>query len=358
MGKKNFKYRKIEKTELAEMIPPMDDEEYRALRDDIQKHGLSIPIVKTKDGKIVDGYHRFRACCELGIRPKWVIVENTDDAEYRLNIFRRHLPVEVRALLAARYAERNQLPGDKMEHAAKLAGVSRSTVARAKTIMRNAHPDVIEALAKREISVSKAADIMRLPEGAQKQILNKDVYLADLQIQREGRKGVFGAPPRNWETQDEGYGIILIDARELGRFGMKHIVESGAHNHLLLVHCRIKHMGRALWQMADAGYILKSQFVCAYPPAPIADRYDKTLLMSEDHFYILVGEWGLVEPKEVRDDAKLSSIPRHPPLVAILSFMEEAFPDMKKRSFMKIDRPGWIESQTASGETREAVTHS
>lgn len=77
---------------LAELIPSMRDEEYRALREDIAEHGLHDPIT-LYEGKVLDGRHRMRACDELGIDPATREYDGLEPAAYVLsaNVHRRHL---------------------------------------------------------------------------------------------------------------------------------------------------------------------------------------------------------------------------------------------------------------------------
>jgi ParB-like chromosome segregation protein Spo0J len=51
---------------LAELFPPMSDDDYRALKADIARRGQLNPITVQHD-QVLDGRHRWRACCELGI---------------------------------------------------------------------------------------------------------------------------------------------------------------------------------------------------------------------------------------------------------------------------------------------------
>ena len=52
------------------MLPKMTDEKYAEFKADIQKNGLTNPTITLFEGKILDGYHRARACEELGIEIK------------------------------------------------------------------------------------------------------------------------------------------------------------------------------------------------------------------------------------------------------------------------------------------------
>ncbi len=50
----------------ADCLPKLSESENQELRDDIAKRGLREPIL-IKDGYIIDGRHRYHACCELGM---------------------------------------------------------------------------------------------------------------------------------------------------------------------------------------------------------------------------------------------------------------------------------------------------
>jgi len=88
--------------ELANVIPNMSDEEYQALKTDIQENGLLEPIV-TFENKILDGRNRYRACLELNIEPRYKEYKGNSPLGYVLflNIKRRHLTPSQLACIAA-----------------------------------------------------------------------------------------------------------------------------------------------------------------------------------------------------------------------------------------------------------------
>src|SRR6266496_2702863 len=53
--------------EYEKIVPKLKSEEYQELKSSIAENGLYHPIIINKDGFILDGHHRFKACSELGI---------------------------------------------------------------------------------------------------------------------------------------------------------------------------------------------------------------------------------------------------------------------------------------------------
>lgn len=51
---------------VVDLFPPMSEEQFRGLVEDIKEHGVRVPVL-VHDCKIVDGRHRWLACRELGI---------------------------------------------------------------------------------------------------------------------------------------------------------------------------------------------------------------------------------------------------------------------------------------------------
>ena len=66
--------KKIKVHPAAAIIPAMTAEDYGLLKEDIQRNGLVMPIILC-DGMILDGRHRYQACLELGMEPKFTTYE-------------------------------------------------------------------------------------------------------------------------------------------------------------------------------------------------------------------------------------------------------------------------------------------
>jgi site-specific DNA-methyltransferase (adenine-specific) len=84
-------------TEAYQLFPPLRDEEYQALKADIAKRGVMVPVERDEGGRVLDGHHRVRACRELGLPdPPAVTRSGLDEpgkVEHALkaNLLRRHL---------------------------------------------------------------------------------------------------------------------------------------------------------------------------------------------------------------------------------------------------------------------------
>lgn len=94
-----------------QILPPLSASESAALRDDIVKRGVQVPIEMDDHGEVLDGYHRLEICKELGITdyPTIIRVGMDDDEKLEhilaLNLARRHLTREQRQELVAKLRE-------------------------------------------------------------------------------------------------------------------------------------------------------------------------------------------------------------------------------------------------------------
>ena len=83
-----------------QLLPPLSQDEYENLKEDVAKMGVLVPIEFDEVGEVLDGHHRIQACRELGITeyPR-VIREFKNEEEkhahvYVVNIARRQLSSE------------------------------------------------------------------------------------------------------------------------------------------------------------------------------------------------------------------------------------------------------------------------
>jgi len=112
-------------------MPPLSPEQYDALKADIMKNGIRVPVVVDQHGRVLDGHNRRRIADELGIHvPVEIITIASDEAAYdtalSLNCARRHLTREqVRALIGTEISRR---PGDSDRAIARRIGCDHKTV--------------------------------------------------------------------------------------------------------------------------------------------------------------------------------------------------------------------------------------
>lgn len=155
------------------VFPLIVGPEFDELVADVKRNGLLEPIWRNREGLIIDGRNRFRACEQAGVTP---IYRTWDGPESGLvefvcamNIHRRHLDESQRGMIAAKLANiplgGNQhvvggsidLPTVTQTEAAELLKVGTATVKRARAVLDRGTPELVRAVEKGEVSVSAAA---------------------------------------------------------------------------------------------------------------------------------------------------------------------------------------------------------
>src|SRR6266568_7005444 len=166
---------------LAALMPEMDGQDYARLRADIKANGQHEPIV-IYERKVLDGYHRLRACRQEGIEPKvrsWTDADGSPLAYViSANVSRRHLTKSQRAVIALslmpelhrQAKERQREHGDTAPghpasdadasrtasgEAAQLTGVSSSLIEQAEQLQRLA-PDRLPSVLNGDIPIGQA----------------------------------------------------------------------------------------------------------------------------------------------------------------------------------------------------------
>jgi ParB/Sulfiredoxin domain len=176
---------------LAGLIPPMTDDEYVELREDIREHGLRAPIV-IFDGKVLDGRHRLRACRELKIEPETIEFSGDDPVSFvtSMNLIRRNLTPSQAAMVGAKIlpeltkeAQKRAANGGRRgrdtrygpgpdgptpdlqgeratEAAAGMVGSSPRSIRRAKRVL-DEDPKLADQVATGEMTVTRADKLIR-----------------------------------------------------------------------------------------------------------------------------------------------------------------------------------------------------
>lgn len=123
---------------LYQPLPPLTEEEYGALLEDIRLHGVRVPIVQDEEGNVIDGHHRLKAVHALRAEgyavelPKAEVLAGLSEPEkvltaVDLNLHRRHLTDAQKVLIGKRIEE--YVARANAERRAQAAGQPRGTKA-------------------------------------------------------------------------------------------------------------------------------------------------------------------------------------------------------------------------------------
>jgi ParB-like chromosome segregation protein Spo0J len=171
---------------LSSAFPAMTANEYQELKDSIEVNGVLNPIT-IYEGMVIDGWHRYKAANELMVDfVEMDLDESIDPKDFVLaqNKNRRHITAAQLAIATtAVYAwvprgRQNKSVGTTdliktTAELAKLSGVSESSIEKAKSILKNATPEVKEAVKSGKIGLEKAKAISKLPKEKQSGAIDK-----------------------------------------------------------------------------------------------------------------------------------------------------------------------------------------
>ena len=115
-----------------QLLRPLTEEEYQALKASVASHGITSPVVVTEDGQVLDGVHRLRIAKELDLPPSaipTVVVPGLAEEEkiaraVALNVARRQLSKDELKNLVVRLRQKHRLSYRQIEEA---TGVSEKT---------------------------------------------------------------------------------------------------------------------------------------------------------------------------------------------------------------------------------------
>lgn len=175
--------------EFEELIPPMSDEEFRQLRENIISEGKVRDSIKTWSGVILDGHNRWRIIQEnphIPFQTEELEFSTRNEAKawiIRNQLGRRNLPNYERAKLALQLKPILQEEAKKRQEAtqfgsntvvpksappskvrdelAKIAGVGHDTIEKVQVIEKSATPEEKQQLSRGETSVNKVFTAIR-----------------------------------------------------------------------------------------------------------------------------------------------------------------------------------------------------
>lgn len=170
---------------VADYFPMMDGPDYEAFKRDINNRGLVKPIEVDREGRLIDGRNRLRACRELGIEPDVAVVDVADPTSYIIscNLHRRQLNDVQRARIGEKIATRAKgqyerteqighmadLPDEtpevvpSQEEVAKLLHVSDRQIRRARVVTEKGVPELNALVDNGGLPLATAERIARQP---------------------------------------------------------------------------------------------------------------------------------------------------------------------------------------------------
>lgn len=221
---------------VASLFPAMSAGEFQALKADIKERGLMEPIWLAKDGRIIDGRHRYKACRELKIEPTCIRNKYDDDATIAgvvvsLNLKRRHLNESQRAMVAARLKpiyekaaaarmKAGKAPdptanvqeggkGTSAQKAAEALNVGARTVEHASRILELATKELVHAVDSGAVAVSAASLLAKYPEAMQRKITK---------MLAEGKAKTVKLALKAERTREQIKAIEALDSNATGEF--------------------------------------------------------------------------------------------------------------------------------------------
>lgn len=178
--------------EFESLIPPLSDDEFKQLEENIVEAGMCYDPIITWDGVIIDGHNRWKIIQkhpEVSYKTYMEIFSDRNEAKLwiiRNQLGRRNLPDYEKARLAlrlkdviaaeakAKEAERKSTnqKSDKSplreintnKELAKVAGVSHDTIHKVDVIEKKAPEEVKDQLRRGEVSINKAYNEIRAAE--------------------------------------------------------------------------------------------------------------------------------------------------------------------------------------------------
>jgi len=186
---------------VADIFPMMSEREFSDLVADIREHGVREPVWLHRDGRIIDGRNRYKACVQLGDEPPTRTFEG-DDADLvafvvSLNLHRRHLDESQRAMVAGRIAtmprgartDLGSIDTTSLDQAAEMLNVGRASVARAKKVLESPAPELAAAVTTGSVAVSTAATLAEAPAEVQRDLVAA-LATDNEQARREAEKAI------------------------------------------------------------------------------------------------------------------------------------------------------------------------
>lgn len=199
----------------------LEGDAYDALFEDIRKNGLLVPIVLTRDGRLLDGRARLRACLVLGHKPVTTVYEGDDPLALvvSLNLRRRHLSESQRAMVGAEIAALQKgVRADTQDcgsvtqgEAAAFLNVGVRSIQLARHVRARGVSEIVALVKNDKLAVFAAAQIVNEPPDVQREFAqrlkepNTKAFVVFQDLRRRRAMEVAGALP------DGKYRVIYAD---------------------------------------------------------------------------------------------------------------------------------------------------
>jgi ParB-like chromosome segregation protein Spo0J len=219
---------------LADLFPLLEGQEFDDLVADIKKNGLREPITLL-GSRILDGRNRYRACLKAGVevRHRDFYGDNAAAFVVSMNLHRRQLNESQRALVAVKIANLKR-GGDRQSEetksanlrfdvsrasAAKVLNISERSIDSAAALVKTGVPELVQAVERGEVRLSRATRIAALPAAKQRVMANTNFARSDTGIKPNRERGTVArsepAPTaiiQQWLRLSEAEKLEFVDA--------------------------------------------------------------------------------------------------------------------------------------------------
>lgn len=349
----------MEYHEIANIFPMMSEEEYKALLEDMRQNGQLEAIVVYED-KILDGRNRYKACLELGLKPKMVDFSGNNPLSFVIskNLKRRHLTASQQAVIALevlpmleeearkrqaighfnapQYKDRpvgklvDQLEeGRSREKAAALFGINSQYIADAKMIAKKA-PEKLDEIRTGEKTIKKAVQEIKFAERLEKA---KVVPLPEDKFEV-----IYADPP--WQYDNSGFdqnAASIYPTMSLEAIKNMNIENLCDENTVLFLWATSPLLPGALEVMAAWGFTYRASMVWIKDRAPGMGWWVNT-----KHELLLIGSKNTNHPLKKFDSIINAPVTNHSHKPEIVySMIEEMYFGKKIELFARNARQGW-----------------
>lgn len=202
-------------SEFEALIRPLPEDQFKLLEENILADGC-LDALRTWDGILIDGHHRFKICTAHSLPFKTVSIALRDRRAVRLWMIKNQLGrrdltdlerVElVRMYRSEKEAEAKERQGTRndivenfpqcesvktRDELGEMAGMSGRTFEKYETVIDHGVPELVEMTRRGELSASTASVIAEMPEQVQKNLVEKGkkelVSAARLEVDRMRR---------------------------------------------------------------------------------------------------------------------------------------------------------------------------